>query len=220
MDELSKDDIKDCLSNYTLRYITAYIEAKGDMKGIPDKYRPSKENPALKDLDWWLDGELDGIYGPPSEEEKAERRKKAEQREKEIAALQHKLVFQLRFSKGMSNLYPSYEMITDRGMSSSPISDKELREESGNSVYEDDVLIYSDQRRFITVRNKDGAELVYEISHPVKPSPCEWGKWVKPNYILKDGMDKFELLNGINPKSKVEALPENTPELRFKVIKN
>ena len=73
IEELSKDDIKDCLSNYTLGYITAYLEAKGKMKGIPDKYKPSKENPALKDTGWWLDSELDAIFGPPTEEKRKAR---------------------------------------------------------------------------------------------------------------------------------------------------
>lgn len=41
MKEVSRDDIKDCLSNYTLGYITAYLEEKGKMKGIPEKHKPA-----------------------------------------------------------------------------------------------------------------------------------------------------------------------------------
>ena len=97
MDELPKEEIKDCLSNYTLSYMTAYIEARGKLDGIPDKHKPSKEQPALKDLDWWLDGELDGIYGPPTEQEKKAGKEKAEQREKELEAIKHTLVTQIKF---------------------------------------------------------------------------------------------------------------------------
>lgn len=83
--ELSKDDIKDCLSNYTPEYITAYLEAKGQMNGIPDECKPSKDNPALKDTGWWLDSELDAIFGPPTEEEK----KRREERDRQIELQQH-----------------------------------------------------------------------------------------------------------------------------------
>lgn len=219
VNELSKDDIKDCLSNYTLGYMTAYIEAKGDMSGIPDKYKPSKENPALRDLGWWLDGELDGIYGEPNEEEKAIRRKKAEEREKEISALQHTLVFQIKFSKDTASKYTSYDVITDGGIGSGPISEKKIKNGEEFSVYENDSFIYVNQRRFITIENKEGMSLVYEIAHPAKPLPCDWSKWSKPNYVLKDGMDKFTLLSGGKPKSKAADLSKDAPELRFKVVK-
>ena len=61
--------------------------------------------------------------------------------------------------------------------------------------------------------------LVYEIDHPVKPAPCEWGKWRKPVYVLKDGMEKFGLLAGGKPGAKSILPPANAPELRFKVVK-
>lgn len=218
-EELSKDDIKDCLSNYTLGYITAYIEAKGEMKGIPDKYRPSKENPALKDLDWWLDGELDAIYGEPSDEEKAARRKKAEERDKEMDAIRHTLVFQIRFPKDTVSKYSSYDIITDGGMGSGPISEKKIKNEEEYSIYEDDSSINLNQHRFITVANKEGMTFVYEIDHPTKPSPCDWSKWTKPNYMIKDRMDKFALLCAGKPKSMVDNLPNEVPELRFTVVK-
>jgi len=86
---ISKKDIKDCLSNYTLPYLQAYLEAKGDMNGIPEKYQPSDKTPALKDLDWWLDGELNAIFGSPGEEEEKTCAEKQQQDADECAAIEH-----------------------------------------------------------------------------------------------------------------------------------
>jgi TPR repeat protein len=56
--EMTKTEIKECFS-YTLEYIQAYVESKGTLKGIPDKFKPSKKILPLKDKPWWLKGELD-----------------------------------------------------------------------------------------------------------------------------------------------------------------
>jgi hypothetical protein len=217
--ELTKDDIKDCLSNYTLGYIKAYIQAKGKMNGVPEKYRPSKQNPALRDLDWWLDGELDAIYGPPTAAEKKAREAKAKERENELATLQHTLVFQIRFPKEVASHYPRYTVITDEGMGSRPISEKDLQPQGKYLVYQGDALVYAEQRRYITVGSVEHEALVYRIEHPVKSTPCDWTDWQKPEYGLKDQMDEFALLSGGDPKSKAANLPNPTPELRFKVVK-
>ncbi len=219
MKELSKDDIKDCLSNYTPGYIFAYLEAKGKMKSIPEKHKPSKEHPALKDLGWFLDSEIDAIFGPPTEEEKKAREERDRQWEKERAALEHTLVFQIKFSKDSANRYHSYDIITDQGMSSGRISEKKLQKQDEYFVYEDDALIYSNHHRYVTVENNKYEDLVFKIDHPIKPSPCDWSKWQKVNYVLKDGMDKLTLLRGGEPKSKETDVPVNMPELRFKVVK-
>ena len=219
LEELSKDDIKDCLSNYTLGYITAYLEEKGKMNGIPEKYKPSQKNPALRDLDWWLDGELDAIYGPPSEEEKRARQERDRQLMMEFEALQHTLVFQIRFSKDAADHYRSYDVITDEGMESGPIPEKKLQVQDQYHIYEDDALIYENQHRYITVEHDQNDTLVFRIDHPVKPSPCDWSKWQKPVYALQNGMDKFALIYGGEAKSKTTDLPTDIPELRFKVIK-
>lgn len=219
LDDLTKHDVKDCLSNYTLEYIMAYLNAKGEMKGIPDKYKPSKNNPALRDLNWWLDGELDAIYGEPSEEEKKASQKKAEEREKVIEATRDTLVFQIRFPKDTANQYSSYDIITDKFIGSSPISDKKMKKSEKYDIYEDDHLIFADQHRHITIENKEGEVLVYEIDHPVKPSPSDWSKWLKPGYVLTDGMEKFTLLSGGKPRSKTNTIPVYSPEFRFKVVK-
>lgn len=219
LEELSKDDIKDCLSNYTLGYITAYIEAKGQMKGIPEKYKPSAENPALKDIDWWLDSELDAIYGPPTEQEKKARQERDKRREMEMEALQHDLVFQIKFSKDSANRYRSCGLITDQGMGSGPIPEKKLQEQNNYLVYEDDALIYANRHRYVTIVNDRREILVFKINHPIKPFPSDWSEWQKADYFLKDWMDTFTLLHGGEPKSKTPTVPANMPELRFKVVK-
>ena len=219
MEELSKDDIKDCLSNYTLGYITAYLEAKGKIKGIPDKHKPSKDNPALKDTGWWLDSELDAIYGPPTEEEKKKREERDRQRELETAALRHTLVFQVKFPKNIAKQFRSYDFITDQGMGSGPIPEKKLQKQGEDLVYEDDTLIYANQHRYVTIENDKGETIVFKIDHPVKPSPSDWSKWQKADCILTDGMEKFTLLHGGKPKSKKSDVPVSMPTLRFKIIK-
>ena len=58
LDDMTKDDIRECFG-YTEEYIEAYVKSKGSLKGIPNALRPSTSQPALKDKDWWMDGELD-----------------------------------------------------------------------------------------------------------------------------------------------------------------
>lgn len=218
MDELSLEDIKDCLSNYTLGYIMAYIEAKGKMEGIPEKYKPSKENPAFRDLDWWLPGELDGIF-PPTEEEMKHREEIERQRQIEFDALQHTLVFQIRFSNNTSSQYESYEVITDLSMGSSHISKNKLQNIGNNVVFEDDTFIYANKHRYVSIKNQNGEIFVYKINHPVKPSPCDWGDWQKAAFILDKSMDTYPLLSGNEPDNKILNIPQGSPELRLKVIK-
>jgi hypothetical protein len=216
---LSKDDIKDCLSNYTLGYVTAYLKARGQIKGIPKEYRPSEKYPALKDTGWWMDEELDAIYGPPSEAEKQKRKDKDRQREVLREKLQHTLVFQVRFSKESAKQYRSYNVITDEGMEGGPIAEKKLQAQGNYLIYEDDALISANQHRYVTIENGQDETLVFTIKHAIKPSPSDWGAWQKADCVLKDGMDKFALLQGGNPKSKAPNVSADTPELRFKVVK-
>jgi hypothetical protein len=220
VEELPKDEIKDCLSNYTLQYITAYVEAKGVMQGIPEKYRPSKESPALKDLDWWMEGELDPIYGPPTEEEKKARKEREEQRQKDFEALGHTLITQIKVTHSDKNVYPSYELITSSGMSKSPISENKASETNHETIYEIRPNIYLDQQRYIALEEKDKKYvLIYEIKHPAKPEPKDWSEWLKPSFTLKDSMDTFFLCKGQKPKSQSTDIPPNAPLIRFKVTK-
>jgi hypothetical protein len=217
--ELSKDDIKDCLSNYTVRYVTAYLEARGQLKDIPKEFGPSDKYPAIKDTGWWMDEELDAIYGPPSEAEKQKRKDRDRQREVERETLQHTLVFQVRFFKESAKRYRSYDAITDQGMGGGPIAEKKLQAQDIYLVYEEDTSISANQHRYVTVENDKDETLVFTINHPVKPSPSDWTGWQKADYVLKDGMDKFVLLHGGKPKSKAPNVSSETPELRFKVVK-
>ena len=128
-------------------------------------------------------------------------------------------MFQVKFAKVSAKRYRSYDFITDQGMGSDLISEKKLQEQEDHLVYEGNALIYANQHRYVTIENDKDETLVFKIDHPVKPSPSDWSKWQKANYVLKDGMDKFTLLHGGEPKSKTQGVPVNMPEVRFKVIK-
>jgi len=217
--ELSKDDIKDCLSNYTLGYLTAYLEARGKMEGIPDRYTPSEENPALRDLGWFLDSELDALYGTPTEEERKAREARNRKRRAAYEALKHTLLFQIRFPDDTANAYRSYEVITGSGMMSGQIQEKALLKKDEHVVFEGEAAISADRHRYVTLENHRKETLVFGIEHPVKPFPCAWSQWQKAAYVLGNRMDSFALLHGRDPKSRIDALPAISPELRFKVVK-
>ncbi len=217
--ELSNEEIKDCLSNYTLGYVTAYLEAKGNMTGIPEEHRPSKENPALKDTGWFMDSELDAIFGPPTKDEKERRAERDRRTKAERDALRHTLVFQVRFPANSAKQYRSYGFITDQGMGSGRILEQDLVKQDRHLVYEDDCLIYANQHRYVTIEDDKDETIVFKIDHPAKPAPAEWSEWQRADCILTDGMEKFSLLHGGEPKSKKPNMPKEMPELRFKVTK-
>lgn len=219
LEELSKDDIKDCLSNYTLGYIKAYLEARGEMTGIPEPYRPSSENPALKDLGWFLDSEIDALYGEPTEEEKRAREERDRKRRIAYETLQHTLVFQIRFPKDTERQYGKYEVITDHGMSSGPLREITRPQYDGYVVSENQSLIWANRHRYVSLETKANEAFVYKIEHPVEPVPCDWSHWQKVAFVLGNRMDSFALLHGSEPKSKTTDLPADAPELRFKVVK-
>ena len=219
LNELSREDVKDCLSHYTLGYIRAYLDQKGTLQGIPEEYKPSEQNPALKDLGWFLDSELDAIYGEPTEEEKQAREERNRKRQNQIDALRHRLVFQVRFPKARINQYRSYEVITDRCMQSGPIPWSTLQEKDDHLVFEYRFYIYAEQHRFVTIERPQKETLVFSLDHPVNPVSCDWNEWQQPAYALKNKMESFALLHGKEPRSKTTDLPANLPELRFRVEK-
>ena len=59
---MTKEELVE-IFNYTEEYIVAYVKSKGTLKGVPEKYAPSKERVKLKDKDWWLPGELAFLEG-------------------------------------------------------------------------------------------------------------------------------------------------------------
>jgi len=217
--ELSKDEIKDCLSNYTQEYVFEYVKAKGKMVGIPDKYKPSKENPAFKDLDWWMEGELDGLYGEPTEEEKKARKERSIKRQKEFDDMVHTLIFQVKFTGDSGENYKSYEFVTDSSIGSHGMIEKNFSTDRGSMIYEDSASLFVNNHRFLVIEGKDGRNLAYEIKHPSKPSPSDWSNWLKPIYSIKDKGGSFELMNGNISDNNARDIPPNSPEVRFKVIK-
>lgn len=64
--------------------------------------------------------------------------------------------------------------ITDRGVSSGPISEKE---QDKHISYENGALIFANQYRYVTFENHKGETPVFQIIHPVKPSPSVWSTW-------------------------------------------
>lgn len=57
--ELSKDEVKEALC-YTWSYVLYYINARGNVKKVPNNVLPKKNDPyrtRLKDAKWWLDSE-------------------------------------------------------------------------------------------------------------------------------------------------------------------
>lgn len=220
MRNISKKDIKDCLSNYTLPYLQAYLEAKGDMNGIPEKYQPSDKTPALKNLDWWLDGELNAIFGPPSEEEEKARAETRQHDADERAAIEHTMAYEIRFPTGTEANYDSRKFIHDIITGSTMLSPENLKRQDDYLIYEDQQNIIEDEHRHITLETKNHVTAVFRIEHPVKPAPADWTPWMKPNFLFDENTEGFNLHNGEEPKVKNIPVPANTPELRFRVFKD
>jgi TPR repeat protein len=57
MEELSLAERQEAIC-WTMQYVVAYVEARGDLAGIPEDLRPSAERKRIKDLDWWAPGEV------------------------------------------------------------------------------------------------------------------------------------------------------------------
>ncbi|MBN1864420.1 MAG: sel1 repeat family protein [Victivallales bacterium] len=220
VEELSVEDIKDCLSNYTLNYMTGYLKARGNIDGIPDEFRPSENNPALKDLNWWMDGELDGILGEPTAEEKEAREKRARQIEAEMEVIRHKLICQFRFPANPTELFKGYSFITDGGMGSGPIKENMIREEGEYFICEYSTDIYTEGHRYISLDEASDVSLAYKIEHPSRPSKADWSEWRKPDFLLSDSSGKFRLLHGREPDGRFEGNRPGIPEMRFKVSKD
>lgn len=217
--ELTKEDLKDCLSNYTLGYLQAYLQAKGQMQGIPEKFRPSDQNPALKDLDWWMDGELDAVFGPPSEEEKQAREARRQREEAQRAAIEHTLAYEIRFPAGTAAAYDSVQFINDTISGSGPLSAESLERDGDHLVVRNQLNINEDQHRLITLETKDDVTVVFRIKHPAKPAPADWTPWLKPDFLFDENTEGFNLRAGEEPKTQNLRVPANAPELRFRVYK-
>lgn len=50
---------------YTMQYVVAYVESKGKLESIPADLRASPQRQRIKDLDWWLPGEV-GEFACPA----------------------------------------------------------------------------------------------------------------------------------------------------------
>lgn len=60
MAELPPEEIEEALC-YTMEYVFAYIEAKGELKTPPPAVLPSAGKTRIKDNNWWLDSERDNL---------------------------------------------------------------------------------------------------------------------------------------------------------------
>ncbi len=61
--DLPKSEIQEAIC-YTYDYLIAYIKSRGSIKGIPLDLRASSERKRIKDLDWWLEGEVEPFECP------------------------------------------------------------------------------------------------------------------------------------------------------------
>lgn len=217
--ELTKEDLKDCLSNYTLGYLQAYLQAKGQMQGIPEKFRPSDQNPALKDLDWWMDGELDAVFGPPSKEEQQALEAKERRRDEARAAIEHTLAYEIRFLAGTAGNYDRLEFITDGISGSLPLEPDKFKRDGDYLLYRGDLIIREDAHRHLTLKTPEHVTAVFRLEHPATPAPAGWTPWTKPNFLCDEHTEAFNLRAGEEPKTQNLRVPANAPELRFRVYK-
>lgn len=51
---------------YTSQYLVAYVKSKGTLEGIPENLRASPERKRIKELNWWLPGEVKEFSCPPN----------------------------------------------------------------------------------------------------------------------------------------------------------
>lgn len=51
---------------YTAQYLMAYVKSKGRLEGIPEDLRASPERKRIKELNWWLPGEVKEFSCPPN----------------------------------------------------------------------------------------------------------------------------------------------------------
>lgn len=51
---------------YTSQYLMAYVKSKGGLEGIPENLRASPERKRIKELNWWLPGEIGEYSCPPN----------------------------------------------------------------------------------------------------------------------------------------------------------
>ena len=199
--EMTKEELVECF-NYTPAYINAYIQSKGTLKDVPEKYRPSSERPAIKDMPWWLDGELDFL----PEDQRPKPRPPPE-------------FFTLRYQiKGKPEMLRDTTVytITDGGIGKGPLGGKQATQ-GVDVVCEDTMSISDDSWRYIAVEPDGGALQVFTIDHSEKPKPCDWSTWRRPEFIEPDTMAVFGLCGGQRSKQAHTSIPPNTPWLRFKV---
>lgn len=218
MRKISKKDINDCLSNYTLPYLQAYLKAKGDMNGIPEKYQPSDKNPALKNLDWWLDGKLNAIFGPTSVDTDEAHAEKRQPDADERPAAEHTMAYEIRFPTGTETSYDCRQLINGIVTGSAILSPENLKRQDDYLIYENQQNIIGDEHRQITLENKNHVTAVFRIEHPVRPVQADWTPWMKPDFLFDENTEGFNLHNGEEPKLKNIPIPSNTPELRFRVF--
>lgn len=49
---------------YTLDYVLAYVQSRGGISGVPEAYRASPIRPRIRELNWWLKGEIQPFECP------------------------------------------------------------------------------------------------------------------------------------------------------------
>lgn len=50
---------------YTMHYLVAYVESRGQLQGVPEHLRASVDRKRIRELSWWLPGELENFECDP-----------------------------------------------------------------------------------------------------------------------------------------------------------
>jgi hypothetical protein len=60
-------EVRDIALCWSGEYVNAYVEAKGELQGIPEPLRTNAQRKAIRDFDWWRKGELAPFTCPKQE---------------------------------------------------------------------------------------------------------------------------------------------------------
>lgn len=61
--ELPRLEIREALC-YSVDYLLAYVQSRGHLQGIPEDLRAAEGRPRIKELDWWMQGEVEPYECP------------------------------------------------------------------------------------------------------------------------------------------------------------
>jgi|GEM_PF-731782 len=217
--EMPMEDVREILSTYTLTYIQAYLKSKGSLEGIPEAYAATQDQPALKDMGWFMDRELDAIFGPPSEKELQARQARRDAHAAARDALEHTLMYQIRFSDDQVKHYRSVHTITEGMMGATPLKTKNLKQDASGLIWENLLHLWDEENRYILLEGYDSDSLVFDLKLPQQLSPQDWSPWISADFSITMDTSFFGLMHGKEPQELNRQVSSASPQLRYKLIK-